>query len=78
MPCYTEPHSYCNHENDECIEMDSYIKEQFNKLTNILCKLMQLLEQCEKEGNTPWGYGYGKDLITWWQKHKDFDKSKKF
>jgi hypothetical protein len=49
MPCYSEPHSYCHHENNECVEIknDKYIKSAIDKLTDMLCKTLREIE-CQK------------------------------
>lgn len=53
------------------------LKEEIDNLTDMLCRLMKLLDQCEKEESTPWGYGYDKDIQEWWKAHCEFDKERK-
>lgn len=58
------------------ISFPGQLIKQNSELTDMLCRLMNLLDHCEEKENTPWGYGYDKDLINWWKKHKQWDKDR--
>lgn len=73
MPCYTEPHSYCDHDKNECTEInsDKYIKSVIDNLTKMLCHVMS-----EIQYQIP-GITLNEDVILWWRAHKIFDEKRK-
>ena len=71
MPCTSEPHAYCHHERNECLEIkDTYIKSQFDLLTSFLCEILTDLEKLNMVIENP-------ELKAWWERHKKFDRERK-
>lgn len=86
MPCYTEPHSYCDHANGKCIEpcISNNCKEEINKqkenlhdlkkytdnICRMLCEVMGEIE-CQSPGIV-----LDEDVKEWWSKHKEWDAKK--
>jgi hypothetical protein len=84
MPCYSEPHSYCDHTNNKCIErcisnnckkeLDiekenlQQLKEYTDNICRMLCEVMGKIEY-----QSPW-IVIDKDIAEWWEKHKKWDE----
>lgn len=95
MPCYTPPHSYCNHDrksidnircdmndsyenllsiveniSNECEEQKNYYKKKSDESTSLLCEIMKKIEEENLLDHYP------ERFKQWYEKHKQFDKSK--
>lgn len=73
MPCYSAPHSYCNHDKNECLEIkaDEYIKSVIDKLTDMLCRVLKA------NFSSDFPVWVDTDIKEWWEKHKEWDKQRK-
>jgi len=83
MPCYTEPHSYCEHSKGECIEKGNellvkfytdqieHYKKQSNLTTRLLCYACRQLspDWCTLKFKN-------EELQEWWERHKKFDEQR--
>lgn len=79
MPCYTEPHSYCDHKNDDCLEMSKDMKEKLkyykktsDQATRLLCSVLGELFEHDPHSKIT-----DPELAEWWEAHKKFDEERK-
>ncbi len=83
MPCYTPPHSYCNHESKEdemlcdaiepikkIISSLDYYRKKSDEATSLLCELLK--EQHKNNTLTHFPERFQK----WYLNHEMFDNSK--
>lgn len=82
MPCYSDPHDYCDHANGKCNVMAELFKDHFqdskilmgkiNSLTDMLCRLLTKIEISDYHTHA-YMKNLDDDIDKWWKNHKQWD-----
>ncbi len=89
MPCYSDPHDYCDHLNGKCLVMVDALREshkhvnecldrfknETNLLTDMLCRLLTKIEITDYQTHA-YTQRLDDDIQEWWDKHKEWDKNR--